>query len=323
MNFPGAGAALAAITRRLSGGPTDTPPVDIPRWRSGPQAFEDFREIGKGQLGAVTLARELSTGIEFALKRFPPRRALADGVVKTFEATIRNLLSLRHACVLPIRRCIVPAQDIGIGIATEFNPGASLANLMDSHRDKSEHHQTVAHAIVSIALGMRYLHDNNVIHGALKLTNCLLYDGGLVKLSDYGLMKDLDRALPRRIQEMLGNSLRLTAPEAKGDPALWTNQVDVFSYGSIVFQLLTDSKHLSRIGMFNSATVKPQWNKPPGDRVANRDLRGLLERCWASDPVSRPLFPVILDEFDRMDYKFWPDVDPGKVRDFIADVLQN
>jgi serine/threonine protein kinase len=104
----------------------------------------------------------------------------------------------------------------------------------------------------------------------------------------------------------------------------YTEKADVFSFGLIFTELLTGSDFFSRASqMYVSARAatefKPQW-KPEFSLPS--PVKRLAEQCWRLKPHERPSFARLLDEFDKLDYKFWDDVDPLEVREFIAEIRE-
>jgi hypothetical protein len=118
-------------------------------------------------------------------------------------------------------------------------------------------------------------------------------------------------------------ALNFKAPETNEAITSWKEKMDVFSYGLILTEILTESDFFSRRAMImvssKAATeFRPQWKGEQGEKVKEVRLRKLLESCWKMRPEERPSFAGILDEFDAINFQFWGDVDAQEVREFLA-----
>jgi serine/threonine protein kinase len=281
-------------------------------------------------MGNVDLARHHETGELMAVKSLVSKRAVDPRAIQAFTDAIGELVMFTHPCILPIRGCSLPAAGVGARIATDYNPGGSLAEALFQVKAGKPppfwNHQTLAHIIVSIALGMQYLHTNGVIHGALKPSNCLLYDGGLVKVCDYGFIRFILGGVLTVAQERPGGPPGFKAPESTKAAIVWTDKMDVFSFGLILTEILTESDFFSRraammVAADASAEFRPPWGSH-AQTVKEAKIRSLCQKCWLMNPEARPSFTEILEEFDAINYNFWPDVDPLEVREFLADVQE-
>ena len=88
-----------------------------------------------------------------------------------------------------------------------------------------------------IALALVYLHSNEVIHRDLTSNNVLMIAGTRAKVTDFGMSK-LVSVDPRTLTKCPGNVLYMS-PEALDEVPHYTNQLDIFSLGVLVVQILT------------------------------------------------------------------------------------
>jgi hypothetical protein len=127
-------------------------------------------------------------------------------------------------------------------------------------------------------------------------------------------------------QERPGGTPGFKSPESAKPPIVWTDKMDVFSFGLILTEILTESDFFSRSAAImvnrNAPTeFTPPWGSHDA-KVSERRIKLLCQKCWLLDPDARPSFTEIRDELDAVDYKFWADVDPLEVREFLADVKE-
>jgi len=169
--------------------------------------------------------------------------------------------------------------------------------------------------LLQIAEAMNYLHENGVMHRDLKANNVLINvmegpDGQLssssvqVKLTDFGESKlklyDSGYTTP-----MVGTT-RWRAPEVFEEDEnreKYTKSADVYSFSMLCFEVLTgdvpfEDKPLGTLLQSIRDGVRPQL--PDGDYCPDY-LSALIEKCWATNGVERPQFPIICQLL--LDYK--------------------
>ncbi|KAH8976295.1 hypothetical protein BDL97_01G206600 [Sphagnum fallax] len=169
--------------------------------------------------------------------------------------------------------------------------------------------------LVQIAEAMNYLHENGVMHRDLKANNVLINvvegpDGQLssssvqVKLTDFGESKlklhDSGYTTP-----MVGTT-RWRAPEVfevEENREKYTKSADVYSFSMVCFEVLTGAvpfkdKPLGTLLQSICDGVRPQL--PDVDYCPDY-LSALIEKCWATNALERPQFPIICQLM--VDYK--------------------
>lgn len=150
------------------------------------------------------------------------------------------------------------------------------------------------------AQGMIYLHTCKppIIHRDLKPANLLIDNSGVLKVADFGLSKV--RPDPMKNEKdsfmMTGEtgSYRFMAPEVfRHQP--YTETVDVYSYGMILFYLLSGRPPWPYDnGMIAAKKAADEGDRPNLPRSWDSRLQVLLQDCWSEDPAARPTFQIIL-----------------------------
>jgi len=92
--------------------------------------------------------------------------------------------------------------------------------------------------ILGICEGIRYLHDNHIVHLDLKPANILLDDNMSPKISDFGLSRCFDENQSRVITETIVGSKGYLAPELL-EGGIITRSTDLYSLGVVIIEILT------------------------------------------------------------------------------------
>jgi len=153
-----------------------------------------LRELGRGGMGVVHLARHKDTGREVALKVMLPRVAADPTARERFFREVELTRALRHPNIAAL-------HDVGFAngafyFTTEYCAGGSLDRLLARRGGRLEAAEAVRLACQALA-GLAHAHSENVVHRDLTPHNILLSatDGSPVaKVGDFGLAKAFDQA---------------------------------------------------------------------------------------------------------------------------------
>ncbi|MDB5312108.1 MAG: pknB 26 [Gemmataceae bacterium] len=167
------------LSGRPVGGEEYAPP------KADVRGYRIERELGRGGMGAVFLARQLSLDRHVALKVMSKRWATDPSFVARFTREAFAAAQLRHPNIVGI-------HDIGeiAGcrfFSMEYVPGRSLAELVRAEGKLDP--ETAVGYVLQAARGLKHAHDRGMIHRDVKPDNLLIDDQGLVKVADLGLVK--------------------------------------------------------------------------------------------------------------------------------------
>lgn len=213
--------------------------------------YEIIKMLGRGGMGSVYLARQVSLDRNVALKTLSPKFATDPEFINRFTREAYAAAQLTHHNVVQI-------HDIGDARQTnffsmEFVDGQSLADVIKN--EGAIEPETAAGYILQAARGLKFAHDHGMIHRDVKPENLLLNDQGVVKVADLGLVKragSKDAASSPRPAGMPGAAdMRTTeahvffgtpfymAPEQAKDAASVDARADIYSLGCTLYALLT------------------------------------------------------------------------------------
>lgn len=195
--------------------------------------FQVGRILGAGAFGEVHLVRYYKTCQQLAIKVVQRKRDTEDTILN--EANL--LKRLEHPVIIKMHH--IHSFDKVVVIWLEYMAGGSLADRLQDGTKIPE--ETARYLFYQIFHGVKYLHENNVVHRDLKPDNILLSscdEFPIVKITDFGLSK-LTR-YEESLRTFVG-TVAFTAPEIlqeNGD-AHYTNKVDTWSLGVILYLCLT------------------------------------------------------------------------------------
>ncbi len=224
-------------------------PTDVPSMLGG---YRIVRELGRGAMGAVYLARQVSLDRNVALKVIQSRLASNPTFIARFTREAYAAAQLSHHNVVQI-------YDMGCERDTyyfsmEFVEGESLGSLVQ--RSGKLDGDTAVRYILQAARGLKFAHDQGLVHRDIKPDNLLLNKHGVVKLADLGLVKAVGRAdeppdpsspsdsLEKMRADITEANIAMgtpayMAPEQAEDASRVDHRADIYSLGCTLYVLLT------------------------------------------------------------------------------------
>jgi serine/threonine protein kinase len=233
--------------------------------------YELIHIIGRGGMGEVWRAKQVSLGREVAVKLLKPDLAKDTDFIKRFEKEAAALASLSHANIVQI---IDRGQSEGIYFfAMEFVHGRSLRDLMAEHKlSPSDALKIVA----QICNAIDYAHDHGVVHRDLKPENIMVSTDGQVKVADFGLAGIRDDKFNVTRSSMTMGTLNYMAPEQRKDAKGVDGRADLYSLGVMLYELITGEVPVGRF-------------KLPSQKLTHLDARidDIVAKALEPDPSAR------------------------------------
>ncbi|XP_075502050.1 RAF-like serine/threonine-protein kinase 20 isoform X1 [Primulina tabacum] len=273
--------------------------------------LEELRELGSGTFGTVYHGKWRGTDV--AIKRindrcFAGKPSEQERMRDDFWNEAIKLADLHHPNVVAFYGVVLDCPGGTVATVTEYMVNGSLRNaLQKSERILDKRKRLLIS--MDVAFGMEYLHAKNIVHFDLKSDNLLVNlrdpHRPICKVGDLGLSKVKCQTL---ISGGVRGTLPWMAPELlNGSSSLVSEKVDVFSFGIVMWELLTreepyaDLHYGAIIGGIVSNTLRPPVPEP-----CDPDWRDLMERCWSSEPSERPNFTEIANELRAIAAKLPP-----------------
>jgi eukaryotic-like serine/threonine-protein kinase len=266
--------------------------------------FRLVRELGRGGMGVVYEAVQISLGRRVALKVLPFAAALDSRQLLRFKNEAQAAAQLHHQHIVPV---------YGVGCergvhyyAMQYIEGHTLAAVVANLRaaagptggtlvatapaaalstERSAHSpsycRTVARIGVQAALALEHAHEAGVVHRDIKPANLLVDERGKVWVTDFGLAHCLNQPGLTMSGDLVG-TLRYMSPEqALAQRGLVDHRTDLYSLGVTLYELLT---------------LEPAFN--------GRDRQELLRQIACDEPrPARLLNPALPAELETIVHK--------------------
>ncbi len=171
------------------------------------------RELGRGGMGIVYLAQQISLDRMVAVKLLPFASLLEPKYIERFKNEARAAAQLEHPNIVPVYSI---GQDDGIHYyAMRYINGQSLDQVISSNHQQTVSGETLAlllQQFAEVAEALHRAHEYGVVHRDIKPSNLLLDLKHKLWLADFGLARfQTDRPLTRT-GEMIG-TMRYMSPE--------------------------------------------------------------------------------------------------------------
>jgi len=249
-----------------------------------------IRELGRGGMGRVYLARDQRLGRTVALKALAPHLLRDERHRERLRREARSAALLTHPGI-----CTVYALeeiDGHLYIATEFVDGHTLREEIASGRRPTA--SEVARTARELAAALASAHQSGVVHRDLKPENIMRANDGRLKILDFGLARfdrpavETPRAVATQPGVMLGTPAYM-APEQINGSAV-DARADVFALGIVVYEYacgvhpFEGSTPLAIVARVLESDARPIASRCPD---LSPGLAEVIGRCLRKSPAER------------------------------------
>ncbi|HEV7243208.1 MAG TPA: protein kinase [Thermoanaerobaculia bacterium] len=284
--------------------------------------YEVVRELGKGAMGIVYLAKDPLIGRLVALKTIRAAVHADDDEQKEFQ---QRFIREAQAAGILNHPSIVTVHDIGQDegsavsfIAMEYVEGQNLKEVLNQGRALS--FEMIGDIIAQVGEALDFAHAKGIVHRDVKPANIILVDGTRAKITDFGIAKIASSAANLTTTgQFLGTPNYMAPEQVKGAPV--DGRTDIFALGICLYECLTRRKPFGGDSLTSISykivhepfpplyEINPQipegfeevvahcLAKDPAKRYQRaRDLAVALRAVIRGDRPSRPTEPLLADE---------------------------
>ncbi|HTR76478.1 MAG TPA: serine/threonine-protein kinase, partial [Gemmatimonadaceae bacterium] len=247
------------------------------------------RELGRGGMGAVYLARDVRLDRPVALKVFPPQLASDTALRERFLRETRTAASFSHPNIVPVHE-VVELGDM-LAFAMGFVEGESVAERV--RRAGPLDVRGVVRLLQDIGYALAYAHGRGVVHRDIKPDNIMLERAtGRALLMDFGISRAITTTVATpgltRVGEVVGTPEYMSPEQASGDEV--DGRSDLYSLGLVALFAITGRPAITADST-QKILVKQLTELPPPATTLRPDLPAVLgaaiDRCVAKAPADR------------------------------------
>jgi serine/threonine protein kinase len=245
-------------------------------------------KIAEGGMGWVYKGQHKDTGQVVAIKIVPSTMTKNDILLKRFEQEWKAASSIDHPNIVrAVEYCGTGGTPF---LVMEFVDGESLGQRLE--RDKRIEEGEAIKLIAQVAQGLHRAHKMGMIHRDVKPDNIMISRAGEAKLTDLGLVKDLDAELNlTRTGRGLGTP-HYMAPEQFRNAKNADVRCDVYSLGATLYHMVTGELPFGKTSGPLDAWMKKVHNELTAPRKLVPQLSERVDwairRSMAADPNLRP-----------------------------------
>ena len=249
-------------------------------------SMNDFimgRLIGKGAFGSVSLVTRKKDDKVYAMKRVNIGK-LNNKEKESSLNEIRILASLSHPNIIGYKEAFFDQSTNTLNIVMEFADEGDLEKKIKNNLKKRLNFEenTIWKWIIQLLQGIKYLHDNRIMHRDLKCANIFLMKNGLLKLGDLNVSKFAK----------LGMANTQTGTPYYCSPEIWKEKSydyksDIWSLGCIIYEICSlrpPFRGTSLKGLRNNVL---NGHYLPIPSIYSNDLSILISKMLVIDPSKR------------------------------------
>ena len=253
--------------------------------------YEVVRELGKGAMGIVYLAKDPLIGRLVALKTIRAAAHADDDETKEFQ---QRFIREAQAAGILNHPSIVTVHDIGqddsLGtsfIAMEYVEGANLKEVLAQGRALS--FEQIADIAAQVAEALDFAHAKGIVHRDVKPANIIMLEGNRAKITDFGIAKIASGgANLTSTGQFLGTPNYMAPEQIKGAPV--DGRTDIFALGICLYECLTRRKPFGGDSL-TSISYKIVHEPFPSLHEINPQIpegfEDVVSNCLAKDPAKR------------------------------------
>jgi tetratricopeptide (TPR) repeat protein len=284
---PHVASRIESLRKKLTGpaANTNTASFDPPAGATAfvaEQRYEIIEEIGRGGMGLVYKARDRRLGRVIALKRMPENLRDHPGAVQLFLGEAQAAARMNHPNIVTLYDA---DQENGhFFITMELLEGLPLNTILKK-RGRFVPLDT-ARLGSQICSGLRFAHDQGIVHRDIKTANLFITNKRMLKIMDFGLAKILEAVRDNGATLIAGTPFYMAPEQAAGN--VTDGRTDLYALGVTLFELST-----GRLPFFEGDVAEQHRSvAPPNPTTLVADyppaLANLIQRMMAKSPDDRP-----------------------------------
>lgn len=262
--------------------------------------------IGKGSFGRVYKATSLANNQLVAVKIIDIEESdtVNPKLADTYSDLLKEINALKLLSESGAKNInhVIDALPVGqsMWMITEYCAGGSVATLMKPTAPGGLLEKWIIPILREVAEAIFWVHGQGIIHRDIKCANILVTEVGDVQLCDFGVAGVIETKFDKR-STVIGTP-HWMAPELFDSSASYGTEVDIWAFGSMVYEIASGlppnvaaGVDFSRLGTY----LKSHTPRLEGDHYS-QGLRDLVAYSLVDDPKQRPT----IEQIQRHPYIF-------------------
>jgi eukaryotic-like serine/threonine-protein kinase len=247
--------------------------------------YSIVRELGRGGMGIVALARDVALDRPVAIKLLPPGLAESPLHRARFVREARTAAALSHPHIVPIH-AVEEHAELVFFVMT-FVDGETLAERVRRAGPLSS--AECVRVVQEIAWALAHAHANGVVHRDVKPDNVLIERAsGRVVVTDFGIARTAGSPNASGESEIAGTPRYMSPEQASGDAL--DGRSDLYSLGAVAFFAATGRPPFdapSAAGVLVKHAVEPAPSLATARAGLPPRFAAAIDRCLAKNPAER------------------------------------
>ncbi len=285
------GEKLSDIRNSLSGSADKPAPSSgggdfIERFKDAvSDRYEVIRELGRGGMAIVFLAKDKRLERQVALKLLPQEISLDKNFSERFMREARISAKLSHPSIIQIHD--VDKLDEFTYYSMSFIDGISLAEIIK--KSGALNPKIVTRLGIQICSALQTAHDQGVIHRDIKPENIIVSKKRIPIVVDFGIARAMSDSRLSSTGMFIGTPLYMSPEQIKSGEV--DNRSDIYSMGGVLYEMAvgqtTFLEHDTSSLMYKQVHEMPA---PPHERNPNVPLAlsDIIMKALSKDPADRP-----------------------------------
>jgi tetratricopeptide (TPR) repeat protein len=270
--------------------PPQTSPTGVPNVQ---KRYEIVRELGRGGMGVVYLARDSVLEREVAYKVLPEGLRGNPNALKNFLREAKAAAQLNHANIVTVYDA--GESEHGFYMAMELVEGTTLKEILRQRGAVSPN--AAVYILRQMASALQYAHGRKVVHRDIKTANTMWTTEKHVKIMDFGLAKLMEEV--RNATTMISGTPFYMSPEQTLGRDV-DHRTDIYSLGVTLFELTTGELPFQK----GNVPYHHVHTAPPDPRSIKAEipegLAKIILQCLQKAPAERfQSAKDLLEELDR------------------------
>jgi serine/threonine-protein kinase PpkA len=241
--------------------------------------FELDREIGRGGMSRVYLARQVNPKRKVAIKIVAPGAAGDDAFLQSLKLEGDTIAQMSHDNIVTVYACGV--IDNHYYLAMEVLSGGDLTKRIQN----GVHPNEAVRITMQVASALKQAHEKGVLHRDIKPENIMFHESGKAVLVDFGIAKESEvESSFTKAGAVVGTPHYMAPERATGKPI--DLRSDLYALGVVFWEMLTGRKLYEGADTF-AISYAHVYEKIPPLPNEHAHFQPILLKCLAKDPNDR------------------------------------